>query len=200
MFAQSRAALSWHSPGHQWSEYSRINVKFTNITVCSKGRVSITDENYINLRFASQQWVESVVCEILWPTSHSSSSACESCQGTWRKHCGWVHVISAGCACGWGRRWNLRTGGRWLAAPGPEGQVERANQQHDTLILIIIIIIIFSRKRSCKRPKCKRPSSIDCRERESHGSGPYHIQDTSRMGTARVRQEEEADTRISVIE
>ena len=37
---------------------------------------------------------------------------------------------------------------------------------------------------------------MDCRERESHARGVYLTQDTSRMGTASVKQEEEADTRI----
>ena len=38
---------------------------------------------------------------------------------------------------------------------------------------------------------------MGCRERGSHARGVYPTQDTSRMGTARVKQEEEeADTRI----
>ena len=37
-------------------------------------------------------------------------------------------------------------------------------------------------------------------ERESHARGVYPTQDTSRMGTVRVKQEEEADTRIIVKE
>ena len=39
---------------------------------------------------------------------------------------------------------------------------------------------------------------MDCRERGSHARGVYLTQDTSLMGTARVKQEEEADTRIIV--
>ena len=35
-----------------------------------------------------------------------------------------------------------------------------------------------------------------CRERRSHAQGMYTTQDTSRMGTVRMEQEEEADTRI----
>ena len=52
------------------------------------------------------------------------------------------------------------------------------------------------------RPKYKGSFSMECRERGSHGRGVYptRTQDTSRMGTARVKQEEEADTRIIVIE
>ena len=38
------------------------------------------------------------------------------------------------------------------------------------------------------------------RERESHARGVYPTQDTSSKGTTRVKQEEEADTRIIVKE
>ena len=41
---------------------------------------------------------------------------------------------------------------------------------------------------------------MDYWERGSHARGVYPIQDTLRMGTARVRQEEETDTRIIVKE
>ena len=41
---------------------------------------------------------------------------------------------------------------------------------------------------------------MDCRERESHARGVYPTQDTSRMGTAMVKKEEEADTKIIVKE
>ena len=44
-----------------------------------------------------------------------------------------------------------------------------------------------------KTPKYERHLSMDCRERGSHARGVYPTQDTSRMGTARVKQEEEAD-------
>ena len=37
---------------------------------------------------------------------------------------------------------------------------------------------------------------MDCREQGSHARGVYPTQDTSRMGTARVKREEEADTKI----
>ena len=40
-------------------------------------------------------------------------------------------------------------------------------------------------------------NSIGCRERGSHARGVYPTQDTLRMGTARVKQEEEAGTRKS---
>ena len=46
--------------------------------------------------------------------------------------------------------------------------------------------------------KYKGTSSMDCRERGSHARCLYPTQYTSRMGTSRVMQEEEADTRIIV--
>ena len=39
---------------------------------------------------------------------------------------------------------------------------------------------------------------MDCRERGSHARGVYPTQYTSRMKTARVKEEEGADTRIMV--
>ena len=41
---------------------------------------------------------------------------------------------------------------------------------------------------------------MDCRERGSHARGVYLTQDTSRKETARVTQEDKADTRIIVKE
>ena len=49
-------------------------------------------------------------------------------------------------------------------------------------------------------PEGRTPSSIDCRERGSHARSAFLAQDTSRMRTARVKEEEEADTRIIVKE
>ena len=43
------------------------------------------------------------------------------------------------------------------------------------------------------RPKYKGPSSIDNRERGSQARGVYPTQDTSHMGKARVKEEEEVD-------
>ena len=37
---------------------------------------------------------------------------------------------------------------------------------------------------------------MDCRERGSHARGVYPTQDSQRIETARVKEEEEADTRI----
>ena len=44
------------------------------------------------------------------------------------------------------------------------------------------------------------PFNIDYRERESHARGVYPTQDTSRLGTARLKGENEADTSVIVIE
>ena len=41
---------------------------------------------------------------------------------------------------------------------------------------------------------------MDYRGRRFHARGMYSTQDNSRMGTARVKQQEEADTRIIVYE
>ena len=41
---------------------------------------------------------------------------------------------------------------------------------------------------------------MDCWERGFHARIVYHTQDAQRMGTARAKQEEEADTKIIVIE
>ena len=45
------------------------------------------------------------------------------------------------------------------------------------------------------RPKYKRPDSMDCSDRGSHARGVYLTQDTSRMRTERVKQEEVASGR-----
>ena len=44
------------------------------------------------------------------------------------------------------------------------------------------------------------PFSRDCRDRGSHARGVYPTQDTSRMGTARAKEEEETDSRIIIKE
>ena len=47
-----------------------------------------------------------------------------------------------------------------------------------------------------KRQEDKKPLNMNRREEGSFTQGVYPTQDTSRMGTARVEQEKEADTRI----
>ena len=41
---------------------------------------------------------------------------------------------------------------------------------------------------------------MDYREQRSRAPGAYPTQDTPRMGTAKMKQEEEAETRLIVIE
>ena len=48
--------------------------------------------------------------------------------------------------------------------------------------------------------KYEGPSGLDYRERGSHARGVHPTQDTSRMGTPTVKQEEETDTGIIVQE
>ena len=65
-------------------------------------------------------------------------------------------------------------------------------------VLMIINIVIDSESHTAS--KYKGPFSTDCRERGFHARGVYPTQDTSRMRTARAKQEEEVDTRIIAIE
>ena len=51
-------------------------------------------------------------------------------------------------------------------------------------------------KHDPKISKYKGQFSIDYRERRSHARDMHPTQNTSRMGTAREKQEEEADTKI----
>ena len=50
-----------------------------------------------------------------------------------------------------------------------------------------------------KRLKLNRRFSMDDRERGSYARDMYSIQDTSRMGTAKVKQEEETHKKIIII-
>ena len=57
--------------------------------------------------------------------------------------------------------------------------------------------IFYSMQSQSKRPKYEGAYNMDYhRERVSHVRGVNYTQDTSRMGTARVKQDEEADTII----
>ena len=51
-------------------------------------------------------------------------------------------------------------------------------------------------KHDPKRSKYKGPFSMDCREQGSHARGVHPTKYTLRMGTARVKEEEETDTRV----
>ena len=66
------------------------------------------------------------------------------------------------------------------------------------LLLYSVIRALFSQYKIVA--KYKGPFRMNNKERGSHARGVYLAQDTSRMGTARVKQEEEADTRMIVKE
>ena len=66
-----------------------------------------------------------------------------------------------------------------------------------TAVVVAVMIIQALYGSITMRQKNKGPSSMDCRERGFHARGGYPTRYTSRMGTARVKQEE-ADTRIIV--
>ena len=58
---------------------------------------------------------------------------------------------------------------------------------------------VFSRCKDVAKDRNTRgTSSMDCRERGSHARGVYSTQYTSRIGTARVKEEVGADTIIIV--
>ena len=68
---------------------------------------------------------------------------------------------------------------------------------------VLSLLLLYSGLKAAIRqyevvPKNKKkgPFSMDYREQRSHVRGVYLTQDTSRMRTARVMQDEEADTRI----
>ena len=71
---------------------------------------------------------------------------------------------------------------------------------YDSIYINIIIISLNQSLHTLTHdPKIleyKGPLSIDYRERGSHARGVYLTQYTSRMGTARVKEEVGADTRI----
>ena len=89
-----------------------------------------------------------------------------------------------------------------LARPVRQGtsSEEPANKAAKLLLILILLYMrhreVFSRCEDVSRLKHKGPSSMDNRERRSHARGVYPTKDTSRMETARVKQEEESDTRI----
>ena len=68
------------------------------------------------------------------------------------------------------------------------------------IVIIIIIqfkaVLFHTTKHDLKRPEYEGPFIMDYREGRSHAWGVYIPQYTSRMGTARVKREEEAHTGI----
>ena len=73
-------------------------------------------------------------------------------------------------------------------------------EKHSLLLYSGLKAILSQYKVVANKTKYKGPISTDCRDRGSQARGVYPTQDTSRMRTARVKQEEEADTRIIVKE
>ena len=69
-------------------------------------------------------------------------------------------------------------------------------------VIIIIIIILVSSKQSFSTRQSMILKDQNTRDHSAGNGDPMHgvSQDTSRMGTARVKQEEEADMRIIVKE
>ena len=66
--------------------------------------------------------------------------------------------------------------------------------------LVVVVLVLALYRSITTRRKYKGTSSMNYRERRSHARGVCPIQYTSRMGTARMKQEEGADTRIIVKE
>ena len=68
----------------------------------------------------------------------------------------------------------------------------------NTLLLLFSLKQYFFTQQSMilKDKKYKGPFSMDYRERGSHAWGVYPAQYTSGMGTTRVKQKEETNTRI----
>ena len=64
---------------------------------------------------------------------------------------------------------------------------------HRLVLVVVVIQAIYGSITTGQ--KYKRTSSMNCRERGSHARGVYPTQYTSRMGTARVKQEVGADKR-----
>ena len=85
---------------------------------------------------------------------------------------------------------------------GPEGKYKRSfSMAYGDYYYYIRGLRVFSRCEDVANDRNTRgTSSMDCRERGSHVRGVYPTLYTSRMGTARVKEEERADPRILVKE
>ena len=99
-------------------------------------------------------------------------------------------------------------------ATASNSNMQRQLQQHATTVNIIMIVFViqpngrqqrFRPLRAMFASKCKGSSSVYPWEQGSHARGVYLSQDTSRMGTARLKREEEADpnnctvTKINIV-
>ena len=63
-------------------------------------------------------------------------------------------------------------------------------------MVVVIVVVLALYGSITTHQKYKGISSMDCRERGSYARGVYPTQYTSRMRTARVKEEVEADTRV----
>ena len=71
---------------------------------------------------------------------------------------------------------------------------------NDVLVLCVVLSSLYpTLTHDTKTPKYKGPYSIDYRERGSHARGVYPTPYTSRMGTARVKEEEEVETLLHLV-
>ena len=73
--------------------------------------------------------------------------------------------------------------------------LHKGQTKHHFLLFLFFLNQSFSTRHSMnlKDQKYKGPFSIDNSERRSHARGVYPTQDTSRMGTVKMKQEEETD-------
>ena len=78
--------------------------------------------------------------------------------------------------------------------------LEGCESTYHRLVVVIVLVIQALHGSITTRKKYKATSSINCRERGSHARGVYPKQYTSRMGTARAKQEVGADTSVLAIE
>ena len=67
-------------------------------------------------------------------------------------------------------------------------------------IWVVVVVILVLHGSITTRRKYKETTNMDCRERGSHARCVYPRQYNSRMGTAMVKKEVGADTRIIVKE
>ena len=91
------------------------------------------------------------------------------------------------------RTGTVRSGGHGSAE---EQRCELSKARELLCILEVVILALYGFIKTCQ--KYKETSSMDYRERGSHARGVYATQYTPRMGTAKVKEEEEANKRIIV--
>ena len=78
-------------------------------------------------------------------------------------------------------------------APGILAGIHFVRTQVVVVVVVVVVLALYGSITT--RRKYKGTSNMDCRERGSYARGVYPTH-TSRMGTAKVKQEVGADTRI----